>query len=75
MRTTVDLDESVLVIVKAIARDEGSSLGTVLSRLAKRGFEQGSTVMGTTTGFPVFGVGVGARPITLETVNEHRDDG
>ncbi|MHB1234883.1 MAG: hypothetical protein ACYCZK_04335 [Microbacteriaceae bacterium] len=73
MRTTVDLDESMLVIAKAIARDEGSSLGAVLSRLARRGLEQGDGAVSTSTGFPVFVVGDGARPITLELVNEYRD--
>lgn len=72
MRTTVDLEESVLVAAKAIARDEGTSLGAMLSRLARRGLERGSTTVNS-AGFPIFTVSADAWPITLETVNEHRD--
>lgn len=72
MRTTVDLDEAVLATAKSIAHDEGLSLGTVLSRLARKGLECGATVA-PSTGFPVFERDPNAPPITLELVNAHRD--
>ena len=72
MRTTVDLDENVLRSAKAIARDEGVSLGVVLSRLARRGLA-GGEVRIQKSGFPVFDVPVDAQVIDLDVVNEFRD--
>lgn len=73
MRTTVDIDDSVLLAAKAIARDEGTSLGVVVSRLARIGMQQGA-VMRATSGFPVFTPVASAAPITIDLVNEHRDE-
>lgn len=72
MRTTIDLDESLLLAAKAIARDEGSSLGAVLSRLAAQGLQQAAPVS-TKAGFPVFARTASSKPITLDAVNDGRD--
>lgn len=72
MRTTIDLDDALLAAAKSMARDEGASLGAVISRLARRGLDQGATVT-SSTGFPVFAVAGVAAPITIDTVAEHRD--
>ncbi len=37
MRTTVDLDEDVLMAVKELARIKGESIGRVLSELTRKG--------------------------------------
>lgn len=42
MRTTLDLDEDVLIAVKERARRERRSAGAVLSELARRGLTTGS---------------------------------
>ena len=73
MRTTLDLDESVLLAAKAIARDQGTSIGTVISRLARTGLQQGAR-LNSLKGFPIFSAASGARPITVDLVNDHRDD-
>lgn len=73
MRTTLEIDDSVIVAAKAIARDEGVSLGNAISKLALRGLSAGPSAV-TTSGFPVFAAAPGAPPITLDVVNEHRDD-
>ncbi len=72
MRTTLELDDSVLAVARSIARDEGISLGAAVSQLATRGIRDGSIT--STAGFPVFTVSAGAAPITVEIVNDHRDD-
>jgi hypothetical protein len=41
MRTTVDLDEDVLVAAKALSRAQRRTLGQVLSEAARRGILQG----------------------------------
>ena len=38
MRTTVTIDDDVLAVAKALASRRGSSLGSALSELARRGF-------------------------------------
>jgi hypothetical protein len=37
MRTTVDIDEDILLAVKELAKRQGSTAGKVLSELARRG--------------------------------------
>ncbi|MEK9812223.1 MAG: hypothetical protein VW440_04165 [Bordetella sp.] len=41
MRTTVDLDEDVLVAAKALSRAQRRTLGQVLSEAARKGILQG----------------------------------
>jgi hypothetical protein len=72
MRTTLELDDTVLAVARAIARDEGISLGAAVSQLAARGLRHASST--APSGFPVFTAGENAAPITVETVNDHRDD-
>jgi len=72
MRTTVDIEDSVLDAAKAIARDEGTSIGAVLSRLARKGLD-GGAAPAHGGGFPMFTPAPGAAPITVDLVNEHRD--
>lgn len=71
MRTTLDIDDSVLAAARALARDAGVSVGTVVSQLARRGLAPRPR---TGSGFPVFDASPDAPPITLETVNAARDD-
>ncbi|MEP6843369.1 MAG: antitoxin [Pseudolysinimonas sp.] len=72
MRTTLELDDTVLAVARSLSRDEGISLGAAVSRLAQKGMRSGSV---TATGaFPVFTVPVDAPPITVDMVNDHRDD-
>lgn len=71
MRTTVDVDDAVLVAARALARSEGVSLGAALSQLARRGLQASPVVL--VDGFPVFDCGEDSPAITLELVNESRD--
>lgn len=72
MRTTLELDDTVLAVARSLARDRGISLGAAVSRLAERGMRGDSVT--PTSGFPVFTVSGEATPITVESVNDHRDD-
>jgi len=72
MRTTLDIDEGVLVAARAIARDSGTSIGAVLSDLARLGLAAGRGP--SSGGFPVFDQDEDAPPITLDVVNAARDD-
>jgi len=72
MRTTLELDDMVLAVARSIARDEGISLGAAVSKLAERGLRR--EPIATVSGFPVFTAATDAVPITVEMVNDHRDD-
>jgi hypothetical protein len=72
MRTTLELDDTVLAVARSMSRDEGISLGAAVSKLAERGLRSESIT--SASGFPVFTVSTNAAPITVEMVNDHRDD-
>ena len=72
MRTTLDIDDSVLAAARAIAASQGRSLGTVVSELARRGLEPAP--IADEDGFPVFAVPPGAPPITPDMVERALDE-
>ncbi|GEL93985.1 DUF2191 domain-containing protein [Cellulomonas composti] len=72
MRTTLDLDDTVLAAARALAAQEHTSLGRAVSTLALRGLI-GTTPAHTVRGFPVFRTPEG-HTITGELVALHRDD-
>ena len=67
MRTTVTIDDDVLAVARALADRRGSSLGSAISELARRGFKAGPTLH--EDGLPVFGVAADADPITSDDVH------
>ncbi len=73
MRTTLQIDDDVLEAARSLAEAERTHVGTVLSRLARKGLAPGSAG-GTDRGFPVFEVPPGARPLTLEKVRQALED-
>lgn len=73
MRTTVDLEEDVLLAAKEIARQRGSTLGRVLSDLARQALTR-PTPVSTKQGLPVFPVQPAAGVVTLDLVNRLRDE-
>jgi len=73
MRTTVDLEEDVLLAAKEIAKQRGSTLGRVLSELARQTLTRRPSVS-TKHGLPLFPVRPDAAVVTLELVNRLRDE-
>lgn len=73
MRTTVDLDEDVLLAAKEIAKRRGNTLGQVLSDLARQALTR-RTPVSTKHGLPLFPVQPNAGVVTLELVNNLRDE-
>jgi hypothetical protein len=71
VRTTLDIDDSVLDAARAIAQAEGSSLGAVISELARRGLVPARR---DETGFPTFDVPRDAGPITPDMVRQALDE-
>ena len=73
MRTTVRIDDDVLMAAKSIAASQGRSLGEVLSELARRGLEPRQPRRAGVV--PVFDVDPHAPRLTPEMVREALDDG
>ena len=73
MRTTLTIDDDVMAVARALAERKGSSLGSALSELARRGFRSSSIAPedGDGTTFPV---AADAEPITSEDVYRSLDD-
>ena len=64
MRTTVTIDDDVLAVARALAEQQGISLGGALTELARRGFRTGRQSRRP----GVFDVDPDAGPITSEGV-------
>ncbi len=73
MRTTLDIDEDVLLAMKEYAAQKGVSIGKVLSELARRALTH-APEGATRNGLPLFPVQPDAGVVTLELVNQLRDE-
>jgi hypothetical protein len=73
MRTTIDLGEDVLRAAKEIARQRDSTLGRVLSDLARQALTRKAPIS-KKHGLPLFPVQPNAGVVTLELINHLRDE-
>jgi len=73
MRTTIDLEEDVLLAAKEIARERGETLGKALSNLVRLALTR-QTAVSIKNGLPIFPVQPDAGVVTLEMVNRLRDE-
>jgi hypothetical protein len=74
MRTTLNLDDDVVELARALARQEARSLGEVISELVRRGLAPRPTPGQDRNGFPVFHVDRHTPPITDRMVERALDD-
>ena len=73
MRTTIDLDEDVLLAAKELAARDKTSIGKVISKVLRGAF-QSIDSSETRNGFPLFPRQNSATPVTLELINRLRDE-
>ena len=73
MRTTLDLEEDILLAAKEIARQRGNTVGQVVSDLARQALTR-RTPVSKKHGLPLFPVQPNAGVVTLELVNHLRDE-
>ena len=73
MRTTLDIDDHVLAVARTLSREQGRSLGSIVSDLARRGLADRHSTSAS-TGLPTFDVRPDAHPITAEMVREAMDE-
>ena len=73
MRTTLDIEDDILLAAKELARRRGLSVGKVLSDLARQALTRrgGQKVR---DGVPLFPIQPDAGVVTLELVNRLRDE-
>jgi Family of unknown function (DUF6364) len=74
VRTTLDLEEDVLLAAKEIARQRGVTVSKVVSDLARQALTRRVTGSPIRHGLPFFPIQEDAGFVTLELVNQLRDD-
>ena len=73
MRTTLDIDEDVLLAVKEMAVLKRTSTGRVLSELARQALRPSDASPAVRSGVPLLPKRPGERPVSMELINRLRD--
>lgn len=73
MRTTLDIEEDMLVQAKDLARREGATIGQIVSRLLRNALQAQEPPL-VRNGIPLFRPTPGAARPSLELVNRLRDE-
>jgi len=73
MRTTLDIDEDVLLAVKEMAVLKRTSTGRVLSELARQALRPSDASRAVRSGVPLLPKRPGERPVSMELINRLRD--
>ena len=76
MRTTLAIDDDVLVAAKHLAERQSKSVGEVISALARQGLHGGASrkAPSVRNGVPLLPKRKDATPVTLDLVNQLRDE-
>ena len=75
MRTTLAIDDDIMAAAKHLAARQGLSMGEVISALARQGLQRASQGPGSErNGVPLLPTRPGAAPVTLDLVNQWRDE-
>lgn len=73
LRTTLSIDDDVLNAARQLAAGQHKSVGEVLSALARQALRR-EPALGQRNGVPLLASQPGAKPVTLELVNQLRDE-
>jgi hypothetical protein len=75
MRTTLTIDDDVLLAAKGLAKRQGRSLGEVISDLSRQALRPAQASRARKrNGVPLLSVRAGSMPVTMELVNQLRDE-
>lgn len=74
MRTTLTIEDDVLAAAKELAAREGKSVGEVISSLARQALRPRNLSRNKRNGVPLLPLRPGVSRITLELVNQLRDE-
>jgi hypothetical protein len=74
MRTTLTIDDDVLAAAKDLAMRQHKSVGEVISALSRQALRPDESGHSSRTGVPLLPVRADATAVTLELVNQLRDE-
>lgn len=74
MRTTLSIDDDVLQAVRELAAQQRRTVGEVMSSLARDALRPPASAATLRNGIPLLPRRAGDRPVTMELVNQLRDD-
>ena len=75
MRTTLAIDDDVLAAARSLAERQSVSVGEVISALARQGLQRKTRGAPTVrNGVPLLPTRKTATPVTMELVNQLRDE-
>ena len=75
MRTTLEIEDDVLLAVKSLAGQKRSTVGYEISQLVRRALQAGDRpAQKRRNGVPLFPVKPGGAMVTMELVNRLRDE-
>ena len=75
MRTTLSIDDDVLAAARHRAERERRTVGEVVSELARQSLNRPGRKFAVRNGISLLTSGRAGRPVSLEMVNELRDEG
>jgi len=74
MRTTLAIDDDVLMAAKGLAAKQHKSVGEVISMLVRQALQPTTVSSNVRNGVPLLSVRVGTTLVTPELVNQLRDE-
>ncbi len=74
MRTTLTIDDDVLAAARALAERQDKTIGAVVSELARKALRAPTEIKRRQNGIPLLPVTNSDAVITMELVNELRDE-
>jgi len=74
MRTTLAIDDDVLMAARQLAEAQQKSLGSVISSLARKALKPDRPMQKTRNGIPLLPIQPGATPATTELVRQLIDE-
>ena len=74
MRTTLTIDDDVLAAAKGLATRQNSTVGDVISALARQALQPAKARAKVRNGVPLLPARAGAKPVTPDMVNRLRDE-
>ncbi len=74
MRTTLAIDDDVLMAAKSLAARQQVSVGEVISALARQALRREPAAGKTRNGIPLLAARADAAPVTMALVNQLRDE-
>jgi hypothetical protein len=74
VRTTLDIDDDVLLAAKDLAKAEGKTAGKLISELARKALQPAKKRGLRRNGFTLMPLKKNGTPITMELVNRLRDE-